>query len=206
MGYWETYKQNFLTGGGVLVRRYHSIGLVVPVFSTLYLWAIGAGVWNRPEGVAVEWWMQFVAETFSIVGKTEAELAKLGVSREIQEFSTFGFALLVFGVTLNAVVQGIVCFFARADKSAASVFVAKVRKNLRMDPRFFLFLCFIASAVFVQILFFDVGFDPTSYRFRRKYVFSEFYFLMDFLGGFAIQYFIGILVTTWIVLLKEEII
>lgn len=205
MGYWETYKKNYLVPRKrILLRRDQLIGTVVPILLIAYLWAIGEGVVQRPSGPLVEWWIHFISGTFSIVEKADSSLAGFGASKKMRDFSVLAFSLLVFGMFLNLIVQFFIGIFAKPDEQAAKALIDHLRKNIKLNPRAFLALTFIFLATMIYLLLVEIGFDPA--RLRKGSILGEFYFLSNFLTGLAMQYALGSSMIMAIVLRRLKLI
>lgn len=203
MGYWNSYKENLYIGRAVLPHRYLLFGLVIPTFWTVYLCAISIGVMARPEGAIVDWWVGNVTESFAVVRKTESTLVERGVSKQIRDFALFAYSALIFNIVLNFLIQSIICFFAKSDNAAARAFVISIRKNLKLDPRFYFGMSFVFFASLLYFFVFHFGFELLSFRSRDSIV--EIYFLTNFILFAGLQYFLGAVVMIAVVFLREKL-
>jgi hypothetical protein len=85
-----------------LADRYYLIGLVLPTLLILYFLVFAERILSRPEGFAVQWWMQQVMDSTAGAAKTVRAYAKAGVSKAGTNYASLAFAIFVFAVVFNS--------------------------------------------------------------------------------------------------------
>jgi hypothetical protein len=157
-----TYRRSF-TRRPTLGLRYHLFGLALPTFLTVYFLVCGELILSRPEGFAVLWWMQVVKGSIPGAEKTIHAFAKVGFAPARLDYASHAFALFVFAVMFNSVIQVFLGFRIKLNIGNVKLNHDGLRKDLRLDPKIYYFLLFVLFAGFA-FSFLYLGFTPSSSR------------------------------------------
>jgi hypothetical protein len=105
--------------------------------------------------------MQLVMDSIVGAAKTVHAFARVGVATARLDYVSLAFAIFVFAVIFNSVIQIFLGFRIKLNTENVKFNHAGLRKDLRLDPKIFYFLFFVlfAGMVFVYL---HLGFTPSS--------------------------------------------